>query len=195
MKSSKKGAFYRGKLETRSEEGGKRYIEGYFAVFNQKTELWEGVFETILPGAFANSINNNDIRCLFNHDTNFVMGRQQAGTLELKEDEIGLWGRVCINEEDTAAKDIYARVARGDITGCSFGFWPVTEEPREEIDGILWAVEDTDTFEVSICPFPQYEETEIQARDKEYRECKERTAKLKLRERKQKLKKRIGKIK
>lgn len=163
----KRNIYMTGKLQTRAESDGK-YIEGYFAVFNQETELWKGEYEQIATGAFANSLKNNDIRCLFNHDSGFVLGRMGARTLELKEDEHGLWGRVKINEEDRQAMDVYARVGRGDISGCSFGFWPESEEYEEKEDGsVHWIVKEANTEEVSIVTFPAYPQTEIEARKKD----------------------------
>ena len=110
-------------LKTRAEPDGQddMCIEGYFAVFGQETELWPGAFEEIAPGAFDNTLGN-DIRALINHDTTFVLGRNKAGTLELKADSHGLWGRVKINPNDTDAVNVYERVKRGDVDQCSFGF-------------------------------------------------------------------------
>ena len=65
------------------------YIEGYFAVFNRQTELWPGAYEEIAPGAFDETLGN-DIRALINHDATLVLGRNKAGTLELKTDSYGL---------------------------------------------------------------------------------------------------------
>lgn len=160
----KRNAYFRSDFKTRAESDGGKYIEGYFAVFNQATELWGNCFEQIAPGAFANSLEKNDIRCLFNHDTAIVLGRMGSGTLELKEDAHGLWGSVRINEEDSQAMDIYARVERGDINGCSFGFYPTEEKYEDRADGsTLWTVLDTDTLEVSVVTFPAYPQTEVTA--------------------------------
>lgn len=183
-------AYFQSKLTTRAEPDGGKYIEGYFAVFNQETELWPGTYEKIAPGAFDNSIKNNDIRCLFNHDSGFVLGRTTSGTLELRVDSHGLWGRVRINENDTQALSAYAKVERGDISGCSFGFCPLSEE-YEEINGEMhWTVNEADTDEVSVCTFPAYPQTEIQARKKDYEESQSRKTET----RKQALRKRIGEL-
>lgn len=167
MQAEKRHAYFLGKLTTRAEpEGGKRYIEGYFAVFGEEIELWPGEFEQIAPGAFANSLRDNDIRCLFNHERGFVLGRMGAHTLELREDDHGLWGRVEINEADRSAMDVYARVQRGDISGCSFGFYPKHEELERRDETNHWIVTEADTFEVSVCTFPAYPATEIEARQR-----------------------------
>jgi HK97 family phage prohead protease len=190
MNKEMRQAYFKSKLETRAEPDGDKYIEGYWAVYNQETELWPGTFERIAPGAFDNSIKNNDIRCLFNHDSGFVLGRQSAQTLELKSDNYGLWGKVKINEEDSQAVAVYARVQRGDITGCSFGFWPISEEYEEMNGEFHWTVKEADTEEVSVCTFPAYPQTEIQARKKDYGS----SITKKIETRKQALKERLGKI-
>lgn len=160
----KRNAFFRSEFKTRSADDGGKYIEGYFAVFNQETELMPGVAERIAPEAFDNSLKNNDIRCLFNHNTDIVLGRVGSGTLMLRADAHGLYGSVRINEEDKQALDIYARIERGDIDGCSFGFFPVREEYEDRADGsTLWTVLEADTIEVSVCTFPAYPQTEITA--------------------------------
>jgi uncharacterized protein len=190
MDKEKRQAYFKSNLETRAEPDGGKYIEGYWAVFNQETELWPGTYEKIAPEAFENSISNNDIRCLFNHNSDFVLGRASAKTLELKTDQHGLWGRVKINEEDPQAVAVYARVQRGDITGCSFGFWPISEE-YEELNGEFhWTVKEADTEEVSVCTFPAYPQTEIQARKKDF----SNNVSKKIETRKQALKERLGKI-
>lgn len=187
MALNKRTSYFASKLTTRAESDGEKYIEGYFAVFNQETELWEGCFEKIAPGAFDNSLKNNDIRCLYNHDSGFVLGRNVSGTLELRTDAHGLWGRVKINQNDAQAMDVYARVERGDISGCSFGFDPVSEEYDCKDDGMHWTVVEADVREVSICTFPAYPQTEIQARQQAVEEAKARS----LTAVKEKLKKRL----
>src|SRR5690606_20746691 len=114
-------------LKTRSEDDGEKVIEGYFAVFNSETELFPGAYEEIDPSAFENTLSN-DVRALINHDTAFVLGRTKSGTLELKTDSRGLWGRIKVNPNDTDAVNLYERVKRGDVDQCSFGFRILNEE-------------------------------------------------------------------
>lgn len=141
------------------------FIEGYFIKFNSETELYPGVFEEVSPDAVDTSLKNNDVRSLFNHDTNLVLGRTGNKTLELRKDDVGLWGRVKINKEDTQAMDAYARIKRGDVTGCSFGFYPLKEDMVDRDDGTSkFVIRDIDLFEVSPCVFPAYPQTEIAAR-------------------------------
>src|SRR5699024_3167624 len=97
------------KVRSADEE---KYLEGYFIRFNEETELWPGAYEEIRPEAVIDSLKDNDIRCLFNHNTGIVLGRTSNGTLELKADSKGLFGKVKINKEDKQAMDILARIER-----------------------------------------------------------------------------------
>lgn len=154
------------KFETREAEDGTPHITGYFAVFNSVYEIARGLSESIAPGAFSRTLGENpDVRALINHDTTLVLGRTKAGTLKLRQDEIGLWGDVAINPNDGDAMNLYERVKRGDVDQCSFGFDPVLEETESRPDGAVhWTLRDVELYEVSICTFPAYAETNIQAR-------------------------------
>jgi len=174
-------------LQTRAEPDAQdMYIEGYFAVFGQETELWPGAYEEIAPGAFDETLGN-DIRALINHDTTLVLGRNKAGTLELKADSYGLWGRIKINPNDTDAVNLYERVKRGDVDQCSFGFNIIEEGKEWREDGtVKWRLIKVDLHEVSICTFPAYEDTGVQARKAEVEQHRQRlleAKKNKLRER------------
>ena len=149
----------------RDEEG--PTIEGYFAVFNSIYEIAPGMTESVAPGAFSRTLAG-DIRALTNHDTTLVLGRTRAHTLELREDEHGLWGKININPKDADAMNLYERVKRGDVDQCSFGFEIVGEETDFRDDGsVHWTITDVNLFEVSACTFPAYQETNISARSAE----------------------------
>jgi len=172
------------------QEDEKMFIEGYFIKFNSETELWKDTYEMVSPEAVSRSLKGGDIRSLFNHDSNLVLGRTGNKTLELKADEVGLWGKVEINKNDSSAMDAYARIQRGDVTGCSFGFYPVKEDMKErEAGGNLITIRDLDLFEVSPCVFPAYPQTEISARKKDVASFKREKLEIK----KQKLKERLQK--
>lgn len=158
---------FNGEFKTRADpDMDKKYIEGYFVVYNSEVELWPGYYEKIAPQALDNSVNNNDIRCLFNHDTGFVLGRTGNGTVKLKSDATGLYATIEINQNDRQAMDVYERVKRGDIATCSFGFFEKAHEIKIDDSGLVThnTVTEADVFEISICPFPAYEDTEISAR-------------------------------
>lgn len=152
-------------IEARSE-GECPVIACYFAVFNSPTELFKGCIEQIAPGAFSSSLAN-DVRALIDHETRLVLGRTSAGTLSLKEDEVGLYGEIKINPHDTDAMNLYSRVQRGDVSQCSFGFDIVNEDYVVSPDGqtCTWTIRDLILYEVSIVTFPAYVATSAFARD------------------------------
>ena len=160
------------KMETR-EEGEGLFLEGYFAVFNSIYELWAGATESIAPGAFDDSVSD-DVRALYNHNTDIVLGRTSAGTMEIRQDSHGLWGRIRINRSDTDAMNAYARIARGDITGCSFGFDIAAQETDYRDDGsVHWTITKVSAlYEISPCTFPAYQETVVSARKNDLEEIK-----------------------
>ena len=162
-------------FETREAEGDLT-IEGYFSVFNSNYELWPGASESIAPGAFSETLGN-DIRALVNHDSTLVLGRNKAGTLELREDSHGLWGKIKVNPNDGDAMNLYERVKRGDVDQCSFGFMIESEETDFRDDGsVHWTITRVNLFEVSVCTFPAYEETGVSARKADFAELQKRKA-------------------
>lgn len=152
-----------------------KVIEGYFVVFDSVTELWPGCFEEIARSAFDDTLEN-DIRALINHNTELVLARTKSGTLTLRVDEKGLWARIVVNENDIDALNLYARVQRGDVDQCSFGFNVLDEDIEYRDDGTTkWTINKVDLHEVSVVTFPAYEDTEVQARKREFEEIKERS--------------------
>lgn len=151
-------------FKTRQDADGP-VIACYFAVFNTPTELWPGCIEQIAPGAFASSLSG-DVRALVDHETRLVIGRTTVGTLTLREDDIGLYGEIKINEHDSDAMNLYARVQRGDVSQCSFGFDIVAEDYIASPDGqtCTWTIREVILYEVSIVTFPAYEATSATAR-------------------------------
>lgn len=162
---------------TTREDGGELLIEGYFAVFDSNYEIWPGASESIAQGAFAKSLESDDIRALTNHNTDLVLGRNKAGTLTLKEDTHGLWGSIRINPKDSDAVNTRERVLRGDVSQCSIGFDIRDEETEIRDDGTVhWTIRDVKLWEVSVCTFPAYESTNVQARQRDFEEIQRRKA-------------------
>lgn len=146
------------------EDGEDLRIEGHFAVFGIDYNIFDGYTESVAPGAFTDTLGG-DVRALIDHDTRLVLGRTTAGTLELREDDKGLWGSIKINPKDQDAMNLYARVQRGDVNQCSFGFNILDEETEKREDGsVHWTIRKVELFEVSCCTFPAYKETNISAR-------------------------------
>ena len=140
-------------------------IRGYAAVFyNGKPEtefrLFDDMVERIMPGAFDDVLASKpDVRGLFNHDPNKVLGRTSAGTMSLSVDDKGLAYRITLGQT-TVALDVGAHVERGDVDGSSFAFQVQSQEFRTE-DGLdireITKVEPL--FDVGPVTFPAYEGT------------------------------------
>ena len=165
------------KFNTR-EDGEDLYIEGYVSVFNSNYELWQGATESIDSHAFDNALSD-DIRALVDHDTHLVLARNKAGTLELKIDSRGLWGKIRINPKDSDAMNLYERVKRGDVDQCSFGFDILDQEAEYREDGTVhWTIKSVKLYDVSVCTVPAYEDTAVSARKKDYEDIKKRWLEL-----------------
>lgn len=171
---NKRTSFVNTEFQVR-EEGSQKFIEGYFIVFNQPTELWKGFYEEISPDAVHDMA---DVRALYNHNHDLVLGSTLNGTLRLVKDDYGVKGVIEINEKDSEAVNAYERIKRGDIKGCSFGFELLSEQYTEQEDGTTKAtVRDINLFEVSPCVFPAYPQTAISARKQDYKHHQERERK------------------
>ena len=165
----KRNSYCATQFQTREEDSGDLILSGYFIKFDEETELWPSYREVIKRAGVEKAITDADIRALFNHDDSLVLGRTGNGTLTLGVDDVGLFGDIIINKDDPQAVGAYARVKRGDVIGCSFGFIPIKIETEEREDGsYLDTVLELEIFEVSPCTFPAYPQTEIAARQKDF---------------------------
>lgn len=160
-------------LQVRST-GGKRTIAGYASVFGSPTTLRDDgrivQRETIARGAFSHALRvGQDVRCLYNHDPSQLLGRTEAGTLRLREDDTGLWME-CEPPDTELGRSVLALIARGDVTGQSFAFIPrpdgMTRDRRQE--GGRTIVEDVvtsvDLFDVGPVTYPAYNATSVLVR-------------------------------
>ena len=150
-------------LEMREEDNG--HFVGHAAIFDSWSQDLGGFREIVRPGAFTKTLNEADVRATFNHDPNYVLGRNKSGTLTLSEDKKGL--AVDIDPPDTTwAKDLRVSMGRGDINQMSFAFrtikdnwWTEDEESKRELLELS-----LDNGDVSIVTYPAYEKTRISAR-------------------------------
>lgn len=149
--------------ELRVQEDGS--IEGYAAVFNEWSEDLGGFRERIRPGAFSKTIQEADVRGLFNHDANYVLGRNRSRTLSLSEDESGLYFKAKAPNTQWA-NDLRESIRRGDIDQASFGFTTIRDDWKRGDNGDLHEREliEVKLFDVSVVTFPAYPQTSVTAR-------------------------------
>lgn len=152
-------------------QGDEMAIGGYAALFNSPSHNLGGFIERIAPGAFTRSLQSTpDVKALFNHDANMILGRTKSGTLALSTDERGLKWRAVLDPNNSDHRNIHASIKRGDISDCSFAF---TVEPGgddwQEADGAddVYAnrtLKDVNLLDVSAVTYPAYGGTSVDAR-------------------------------
>jgi uncharacterized protein len=149
------------------------HIRGYAAVFDSLSlpmGAWGPVpvREKIRPGAFRKTLQEADVRALWNHDPSYVLGRNKASTLGLREDEHGL--AVDITPPATQwARDLAVSMRRGDVNQMSFGFQVVRDEWErghdQAGDNATRTLLEVKLFDVSVVTFPAYPATNAGLRD------------------------------
>lgn len=164
--------FY-GEVRAKGEKESRK-IAGYAAVFNEPTTIlmrdgkggYIEVIEEISPGAF-DDVLEDDVRALFNHDPNFILGRNTSGTLRLFVDDRGLGYEIEV--PDTAiGRDLLKSIERGDVSQSSFGFevaddqWDTTKDGKDRRKITRLA----QLYDVSPVTYPAYTTTEATARSR-----------------------------
>ncbi len=154
-----------------------RKIVGHAAVFNKESEEIFGFREVILPGTFKQSLRQDDIRALKNHNDDHILGRKHlrgssfSDTLKLNEDERGLAFE--IDPPDTTyARDLMVNLERGDVTQTSFRFrvvpggdkWTEHWNEAKKRSYMLRTISRAKVFEVSPVTFPAYPQTDVSLR-------------------------------
>lgn len=139
-------------------------ISGHAAKFEVLSEDLGGFRERIAPGAFANTIKNGDVRALWNHDANIVLGRNKSGTLRLSEDLAGLAYEVDAPQTQLVRDMVLAPIERGDVSQCSFGFYTV-QDKWAKLDGEwIRTLLEVELFDVSPVTYPAYPQTDVAVR-------------------------------
>jgi len=151
-------------IEFRVEGDEQPKIRGYAAVFNKMSDVLGGFREKIAPGAFKKTLKEADVRALFNHDPNFVLGRTSSGTLALREDDKGLFME--IDPPDTApARDLMTLIERGDVDQASFAFRVVKDTwEHEESQTPTRTLNEVVLYDVSPVTYPAYPQTSVDVR-------------------------------
>jgi hypothetical protein len=143
-------------------------IEGYAAMFNSMSEDLGGFREVIMPGAFDRALSEaQDVRALWNHNSDHVLGRTKSGTLRLAVDAKGL--RIVADVPDTqAGRDALVSIKRGDVDQMSFGFRTLTDDWRTVDGEMIRELLDLELLDVSPVAYPAYPETTVSARALEH---------------------------
>lgn len=150
------------RIEVRAKsDKASRTIGGHAAVFNQIADLYY-FRERVAPGAFLDHLATTpDVRALWNHNVNDIIGRTTNGTLRLEEDEIGLAFEADM-PKNRAGNDKLVLVRDGYITEMSFRFEMIEEEWDWEKN--LRTLTRLKVVEVSPVTFPAYSGTDVATR-------------------------------
>jgi len=155
-------------LELRAAaEGQTRTAAGYAALFNVETDIGGYFIEKIAPGAFSKSLQQRDCLAVHTHNLGRVVGRKNAGTLDLREDDKGLYFENRL-PDTTDGRDLAVQIERGDIAGMSFGFVATRSEWDETVDPPLRTIVEADLYEITYTPLPAYPDTEVGLRSLEH---------------------------
>jgi HK97 family phage prohead protease len=166
--------------ELRAADDRSFQIRGTAAAYNRLSKDLGGFRERIAPGAFKRALSGQgeDVKCLFNHDANCVLGRTGNGTLRLSDSAEGLNFRCQLDQNQQAHRDLYSSIKRGDINECSFAF-NVDDEDGEDWDDEkdergqrfkLRTLRSVNLFDVSAVTNPAYGSgaTKVSARSTDY---------------------------
>lgn len=164
----------------------KMIIEGIVNVVGQKSKVIWGEFQEIIAkGTFERAINrsienNKDIFLLFNHNSNSLMASMKSGTLQLEEQEEGLWMRAELPATQLN-KDCYELIKSNILREFSFGFWGVEDEwAYDENNMRIRTITDLNLEEISLVSVGAYNNTNVQARSKEISDILPKTEGLNL---------------
>jgi HK97 family phage prohead protease len=160
--------------ELRAADATKFEVSGYAASFNTLSRDLGGFKERLAPGCFKRSLaEGTDVKCLFNHDANVVLGRVGNGTLTVSEDARGLKFTCQLNRASQQHRDIYASVQRGDVSQCSFAFtvrdgaedWDEATDERGA-KFVRRTIREVNLMDVSAVTYPAYanDATSVNAR-------------------------------
>ena len=146
-------------VEVRADQE-QRTISGYAALFNSPSEDI-GFTEIVREGAFADTLSRDlkadPVYLLWNHDGGKPLASTGNGTLEIREDDKGLWFSAQVGGSSWA-KDAIETVKSGLLGGMSFGFQPDVDTWA---DGTRY-LDKVDLIEISCVTWPAYSETKNQ---------------------------------
>lgn len=163
-------------FETEIEVREEGSVKGYAAVFNSDSNDLGGFTERIAPG-FFDDVLGDDVRVLFNHDSNYVLGRTKSGTARIGVDERGLYYEYD-DPNTTQSSDLMKLMKRGDVNQSSFGFTVREDKWDKREDGtvIRTLLKAGRLYDVSPVTYPAYPDTSVAARSME--KMKDNTAKI-----------------
>jgi HK97 family phage prohead protease len=144
-----------------ANDNGKRTLSGYAVVFNSLSEDLGGWREQIMPTAFDKCLSGNpDIVCLRDHVPSLLLGRTKSGTLRVSKNDVGILFE-CDLPDTQLAQDTMTAIERGDLDGCSFGMYCLSDDWKNDAGVTVRSVVEADMFDVSVVTYPAYQATSV----------------------------------
>lgn len=155
-------------------EGGEEQnvVAGVGIVYNSTTEIYPGVFESIAPGAFSESLSDfRTVKSFINHNPTKILSTTRSDpALEILDGESFLEFSAPI-PPTTYGNDLIVNLKRGNIKGASFSFTIAEngDHYKKLSDGSLHrTITQAEIYEVGPVTNPAYEQTEVGLRNKDF---------------------------
>jgi HK97 family phage prohead protease len=151
--------------EFREGDAAAPIITGHAAVFDTIADIGGFFKERVAKGAFARAVKEDDVRALFNHKEEYLLGRTTSGTLELSEDDKGLFTIIHAPDTQLVKDMVISPMKRGDLNQMSYAF-QVTKEEWDETDPNypIRTIKEVKLFDVSPVTFPAFPTTDCSVR-------------------------------
>jgi HK97 family phage prohead protease len=167
------------RFSVRAVDAGEEFaLSGRAISYNDETEIpcgnGESFIERVAPGALDEVLGSDaEVKALFNHNVDSVLGSRKNKTLSLKSNERGLYFGIQLDKNNAKHQEVHAMCKRGDVDGCSFGFFPEDEDWDQVRDAngnvrVRRTLKKIKMHEMSVVTFPAYTNTLVQARSVNY---------------------------
>ena len=133
-----------GAIELRQSESGKDTVFGYALKFGVPYDI--GWFTEEIQRGALDGADLSDVRILFNHDQNLILGRTKAGTAKVGIDEVGMWYMAELPDSPTG-QNVKEALRRGDVDQSSWAFSISTDESGRS-KGDKWTNKDGKDYRV-----------------------------------------------
>lgn len=156
---------FAGEVSLRADDGAPRIR--MTTPFNRRSHDLGGFVEVVAASAFTKTLQErgSDVVALWNHDPNWVLGRESNRTLALVPGETALDSEATLDAEDPMHRHFARRVERRDVQGSSFGFETVRDRWEKLEDGtVLRTLLEVRLFDVSPVTFPAYPDSDAEKR-------------------------------
>lgn len=151
-------------------------VRGTAIVYDEPTTINDvlGQYTEIIKRGALDGADLTDTRLLYNHDLSKVPLARAPKTMQLIDGAAGL-EMVAELPNTEEARSVYTAVKRGDLSGMSFGFKvPAGGDSYDPETNTRTIHKIEKVYEVSICPFPAYPQTSVEARAVMQNECEKR---------------------